>query len=1177
MPKRPSKPRTPIVRIFVSSTFRDMTVERDLLATRVFPRLERYLQEHGWVLEVIDLRWGIPKDAVDEGLVVEQCRRQIDDARPFFLGLIGSRYGTRVNQLGGAGAHSVTEDEIRHGVFRRKSDLKGSVFLLRSEESAERVPAKARGDYLDADASDRDDLRRLRRRIAECGARCAEYSAVWSRRDRALAPEDGFVQQAEELLREEMRLRLGIDDDAAVDPHSRLANAQRVAAIRAERRAYCPRSAASLLERTLDASPSGVVRVESSGLECPDLEFAHAAALTVLRLRGRRGHGALALDGRFWTGERSADAVLRFISAELHALGVVPDPRAPGEDSPRPLGFREQFESIARSVRRRTTLLVAFPELLVPAGYWKCSEWVPNLRKSRLRLMLVGATAQLPPRAALGVSGTGDVRAALVRVFAADGRALDDDLLDRAASCRGLDATAGRRLFAEVLRSAKSVHEVRERCASLFGLAHAVGPNGFAEHCLGQVLNELRSQLGERVVRGLLPFIATSRTGLLDSDCEALGAPKDGAGSIALARRLRRILDVSEGRLRIVGSGDRDRTRQGVSVSAEMLVRAGADLLHGSTLRQLHAEVASKFQRSRLEVGVRDFVWHAVESGRPELLDRAFRACVDPDHLARWARCAPCSEIVDDFSLLENAVRGLPRAAQMVPALRRWRDFVRGAFDRLRDTALDPWQTAHLEDLVTKAVAVRRTRFAALVSASHGTASLTAGRLGVIAEVARMRFERSGVELLVERASLLESYEPESGTLRIADSGMWRRATSALVLRRSLRRRKQGACSVGGITVETDLGEPIVHIGRGAKAIPVCADALAVRADGGVGAALRNESGILSCWRLADLAALPPIHERGVLEIRRASGDGRSGGASSLARSASAVETVTWGFDGQRIEHDRRGRVVGRRRASRSAIWRVTQSAEGLILAGRSGVFREHDGQQVVAGAVGDIAAHPDGTVLAVARESDLERIELVDLSPSAGAAAAIGHIMLPSGMRHGFRALHWIDPCRLLVGMMEPEGCTGQVGCWSIANRQWVWMNKFDDHAQVSLVMGLDLARTKAGVVAATLPLASKVLLLDHAAGNVIAELPIHDSNGMLHRVDFSPEGDRLTTTDRNGFFEIWRLQPDPMLEARVALPMGAFTAYLNLGASFVVATEGGRVMRLELKLRGSASRAEA
>jgi hypothetical protein len=36
--------RSPIVRIFVSSTIRDMASERDLLATRVFPRLERRLR-----------------------------------------------------------------------------------------------------------------------------------------------------------------------------------------------------------------------------------------------------------------------------------------------------------------------------------------------------------------------------------------------------------------------------------------------------------------------------------------------------------------------------------------------------------------------------------------------------------------------------------------------------------------------------------------------------------------------------------------------------------------------------------------------------------------------------------------------------------------------------------------------------------------------------------------------------------------------------------------------------------------------------------------------------------------------------------------------------------------------------------------------------------------------------
>jgi hypothetical protein len=48
-------------RIFVSSTFRDMASERDLLALHVFPGLRRYCEARGAALCEIDLRWGITK------------------------------------------------------------------------------------------------------------------------------------------------------------------------------------------------------------------------------------------------------------------------------------------------------------------------------------------------------------------------------------------------------------------------------------------------------------------------------------------------------------------------------------------------------------------------------------------------------------------------------------------------------------------------------------------------------------------------------------------------------------------------------------------------------------------------------------------------------------------------------------------------------------------------------------------------------------------------------------------------------------------------------------------------------------------------------------------------------------------------------------------------------------
>ena len=49
------------VRVFISSTFRDMHAERDHLVTVVFPELRERVEQLGLEFVDADLRWGVPK------------------------------------------------------------------------------------------------------------------------------------------------------------------------------------------------------------------------------------------------------------------------------------------------------------------------------------------------------------------------------------------------------------------------------------------------------------------------------------------------------------------------------------------------------------------------------------------------------------------------------------------------------------------------------------------------------------------------------------------------------------------------------------------------------------------------------------------------------------------------------------------------------------------------------------------------------------------------------------------------------------------------------------------------------------------------------------------------------------------------------------------------------------
>ena len=145
------------IRVFISSTFRDMQAERDYLMTRVFPLLRRKAARRDVSLVELDLRWGITEEESKSGRVVQICLNEIDNSRPFFIGLLGDRYGwcpdrrelgkdtlleERYPWLGEELQRgvSITEIEMQYGVLRSPEPVNAYFFLKKgSDESDERL------------------------------------------------------------------------------------------------------------------------------------------------------------------------------------------------------------------------------------------------------------------------------------------------------------------------------------------------------------------------------------------------------------------------------------------------------------------------------------------------------------------------------------------------------------------------------------------------------------------------------------------------------------------------------------------------------------------------------------------------------------------------------------------------------------------------------------------------------------------------------------------------------------------------------------------------------------------------------------------------------------------------------------------------------------------------------
>ncbi len=132
------------IRVFISSTFRDMMRERDLLVKRVFPALRRLCARRFVTFTEVDLRWGITQEQSAEGQVLPLCLAEIERSRPYFLGLLGERYGWIPDSIRPEiierepwlkehlhDRTSVTELEVLHGVLNNPAMAGHAFFYFR--------------------------------------------------------------------------------------------------------------------------------------------------------------------------------------------------------------------------------------------------------------------------------------------------------------------------------------------------------------------------------------------------------------------------------------------------------------------------------------------------------------------------------------------------------------------------------------------------------------------------------------------------------------------------------------------------------------------------------------------------------------------------------------------------------------------------------------------------------------------------------------------------------------------------------------------------------------------------------------------------------------------------------------------------------------------------------------
>ena len=174
------------IKIFVSSTFKDMQIERDMLKTVVKPYLESRYKRAGISVELVDLRWGlqIEKESEAEKEILQTCMQEIHDCHPFFISFLGERYGwipsdelrqkscfalsnDDYSLLTRGSGMSVTEMEILYGAFGKDANLENCIFCFRSKDSYNGLNEKEKEEYY-ADADKVNQLKSaIKRKVCE--------------------------------------------------------------------------------------------------------------------------------------------------------------------------------------------------------------------------------------------------------------------------------------------------------------------------------------------------------------------------------------------------------------------------------------------------------------------------------------------------------------------------------------------------------------------------------------------------------------------------------------------------------------------------------------------------------------------------------------------------------------------------------------------------------------------------------------------------------------------------------------------------------------------------------------------------------------------------------------------------------------------------------------------------
>jgi len=501
------------LRLFVSSTFRDLQEEREHLVKKIFPGIRTLCRERGVTFTEIDLRWGLTDEDVVLGQVIRTCLEEIDKCRPYFIGLVGERYGwapplhefykdpelfSRWPWLEDAAmeSSSITDIEFRHGALNDPTLADRARFFFRHGQ---------RSLAGDENATTEDEGKRklddLKSRVREAGLSVEEF------RDPVSLGELIHDELIEIIERDFADARPPTPLDVERSRHTAFAASRR--------RAYIPNPQYLTKLNTWVAEPESpplILYAESGSGKSSLVSF----WCEQLRRRQPELHIIEHYVG-IGAGDSDHLGIIR------HVIEEIKERYDRSETTP------SKPDELERSFGNWLGFNVGAPMLLVLDGINQLSgraldlHWLPPVMPAGVKLIISSTVEQtlvdLRGRgwSELGMQplGESEREAVVVRFLAEYVKALSTEQVRRVAS----DLKCSHPLFLRTMLEELRLHGMHEHLdRTLDTLLSTTG----TEDLFQKVLERLEDDYSRKGVREVLSLIWASRSGLSEEDLESL-------------------------------------------------------------------------------------------------------------------------------------------------------------------------------------------------------------------------------------------------------------------------------------------------------------------------------------------------------------------------------------------------------------------------------------------------------------------------------------------------------------------------------------------------------------------------------------------------------------------------------------------------------------------------------